>query len=114
MSLQINTKMVGEVVVVQLVGRLTLGDETGRLRSVIADLVKKGYIKLLLNLEQLEYADSAGLGELVGVFTTVRNAGGAMKLVSVGGRALDLLQLTRLATLFEFFDSESAALVTFD
>jgi anti-sigma B factor antagonist len=113
-SLEINTRMNGGVVIVDLIGRVTLGAETGQLRATVADLIKKGQTKLVLNLAELSYADSAGLGELVGAHTAVRGAGGALKLVKVGGRALELLQLTRLATLFEFFDNEPDAVKAFE
>ena len=113
MSVTISARESGDVAVLELSGKLTLGDATGALREAVRNLVSKGYKNLVLNLTSLEYMDSAGLGELVGAFTTVRNAGGEMKLVAVTGRALDLLQVTRLTTLFEFFEQEAAAVISF-
>jgi anti-sigma B factor antagonist len=99
--------------VIDLAGRLTLGEATGRLRDTMRDAAAKGNKKILLNLERLEYMDSAGLGELVGAYTTVTNSGGALKMLKVQGRALDLLQVTRLMTLFEFFEDEAEAVESF-
>lgn len=113
MSLDINSREVTDVVVIDLAGRLTLGEATGRLRDTMRDATAKGNKKLLLNLERLEYMDSAGLGELVGAYTTVTNSGGALKMLKVQGRALDLLQVTRLMTLFEFFEDEAEAVSSF-
>lgn len=113
MSVRIQARESGDVAIIQLAGKVTLGEATGKLRESIRNLVAKGYSKVVLNLTETEYLDSAGLGELVGAYTTVVGAGGGMKLVGVGGRALDLLQVTRLATLFEFFDQEAAAVASF-
>jgi anti-sigma B factor antagonist len=113
MSLDISTREVTDVLVVDMAGRVTLGEATGKLRDTIRDLIAKDYKKILLNLEKLEYMDSAGLGELVGAYTTVKNAGGALKMLKVQGRALDLMQVTKLMTLFEFFDDEGDAVKSY-
>ena len=113
MSVSIAIREVTDVVVVDLGGRITLGEATGRVRESIQDVVGKGHRKVLLNLSKLDYLDSAGLGEIIGAYTTMRNADGQMKLVKVTGRALDLLQVTKLATLFEFFDDEETAIRSF-
>ena len=113
MSVDINTREVGDVIVVDLAGRVTLGEETGQVREAIRVVVAGGNKKVLLNLKDLDYLDSAGLGELVGAYTSVTNAGGEMKLLSAAGRALDLLQVTKLATLFELFEDEATALKSF-
>lgn len=114
MSLTINTRELTDVVAVDLAGKLTLGEATGQLRDTIRDLTKAGKTKILLNLKNLEYMDSAGLGELIGAYTTLKNAGGALKMVNVEGRALDLMQVTKLITLFEFFDDEATATKSFE
>lgn len=113
MSLTINTREITDVVAVDLAGKLTLGDATGQLRDTIRKLVEEDHKKILLNLKELEYMDSAGLGELVGAYTTLKNAGGVLKMLNVQGRALDLMQITKLMTLFEFFDDEATAVKSF-
>ncbi len=112
--MKITTKDLSNITVVAISGKLTLGEATGDLRDTIHELVSSGKKNLLLDLSQLDYMDSAGLGEVVGAYTTVANAGGKLKLLKVGGRALDLLQVTKLATLFEFFDDEAAAALSFE
>jgi anti-sigma B factor antagonist len=112
-SLTIITRDVIGVTVVDLTGRLTLGEATSKLRSIIHALVDTGKLKILLNLKALDYMDSAGLGEMVGAFTTVTNKGGQLKMLNVQGKALDLMQVTRMMTLFEFFDDEAEATKSF-
>jgi len=113
-SLEIVTREVADVTAVDLKGRLTLGEATGQLRETIRTLVDGGHKKVILNLKDLEYMDSAGLGELVGAYTSLKNSGGALKLVQVTGRALDLMQITKLMTLLEFFDDEESAARSFN
>lgn len=114
MSLTIGTRDVKGVAVVDLSGRVTLGEATGKLRDTIRSLVDAGKKNVLLNLASLDYMDSAGLGELVGAYTTIKNAGGKLKILKAQGRALDLMQVTRLMTLFEFFETEAEAVASFD
>ena len=85
MSVSIKTRNVGDVAIVDLEGKITLGEATGKIRATIQDLLGKDRKKILLNLGALKYMDSAGLGEVVGAFTTVKNCGGQLKLVSVSG-----------------------------
>ncbi len=113
MSVQINTREVEGIIVMDLRGRVTLGEATGKVRETIRVIVTGGHRKVLLNLSELDYLDSAGLGEIIGAYTTMRNAGGEMKLLGVTGRALDLLQVTKLATLFELFSEEAEGLKSF-
>ncbi len=113
MSLDVKTREVNDVVVVDLSGRVTLGEATGKLRDTLRELVTKEFKKILLNLERVDYMDSAGLGELVGAYTTVKNAGGSLKMLKVQGRTLDLMQVTRLMTLFDFYDEEQDAVKSF-
>ncbi len=109
MSLTINTRERDGVTILDLSGKITLGEATGKLRDTVRALVGEGKKKLVFNLSGLDYMDSAGLGELVGAYTTVANSGGSLGLLKVKGRALDLLQMTRLATLFQLFDDEDTA-----
>jgi anti-sigma B factor antagonist len=102
------------VEVVQINGRIELGEGSAAVRDVVRDLLGKGRKKILLNLADVDYIDSAGLGSLVSSFTSVRNDGGELKLVYLTKKVQDLLQMTRLYTVFEIFDDEEAALKSFD
>ena len=113
MSVTIKTKETDGVAIIELSGRLTLGEATGKVREAVRGVVTKGHKKVVLNLKEVSYIDSAGLGEVIGAYTSVKNQGGDMKLVGASGRALDLLQVTRLLTLFEFFDDEASAIRSF-
>ncbi len=106
-------RQVGDVTVIDAAGRITLGEGSSAFRDSIKDLVSKGSRKLLLNLAGVSYIDSSGIGELVSGFTTVSNAGGSLKLLNLTKRIQDLLQITKLYTIFEVFDDEATALATF-
>jgi anti-sigma B factor antagonist len=106
-------RQVGDVTVIDAAGRITLGEGSSAFRDSIKDLVSKGSRKMLLNLAEVSYIDSSGIGELVSGFTTVSNAGGSLKLLNLTKRIQDLLQITKLYTIFEVFDDEAAALATF-
>jgi anti-sigma B factor antagonist len=105
---------VGDVTVIDAAGRITLGEGSSTFRDTIKDLVTKGDKKVLLNLSEVSYIDSSGIGELVSGFTTVSNAGGKLKLVGLTKRVQDLLQITKLYTVFEVFDEEPPALASFN
>jgi anti-sigma B factor antagonist len=102
------------VEVVQINGRIELGEGSAAVRDVVRDLLGKGRKKILLNLADVDYIDSAGLGALVSSFTSVRNDGGELKLVHLTKKVQDLLQMTRLYTVFDIYDDEEAALTSFD
>jgi anti-sigma B factor antagonist len=112
-SVAISSRDVSDVTVVNLTGRVTLGEATGKVRDAVRELVERGRTKILLDLGGVTYIDSAGLGELVGAYTTVANKGGQLKLLNVTGRALDLMQVTKLATIFELFEDEAAGVRSF-
>ncbi len=114
MSVTISTRQVGDVTVIDAAGRITLGEGSSTFRDTIKDLVTKGDKKVLLNLSEVSYIDSSGIGELVSGFTTVSNAGGKLKLVGLTKRVQDLLQITKLYTVFEVFDEEAPALASFN
>jgi len=99
--------------VIDAVGRITLGEGSSTFREIVKDLVNKGNKKILLNLAEVSYIDSSGIGELVSGFTSVSNAGGSLKLLKLTKRIQDLLQITKLYTVFEVFDDEAKALATF-
>ena len=103
----------GAVAIVDLVGGITIAGGSGLLRQAIKDLVTAGHKNVLVNLRELTYLDSAGMGELVGACTTVRNLGGDLKLASPQERISNLLQMTKLSTLFAVFADEQTALKSF-
>jgi anti-sigma B factor antagonist len=112
-SVKLTTRQVGDVTVVDAVGRITLGEGASTFRDTIRDLVSNGQKKLLLNLAEVSYIDSSGIGEMVSGFTTVTNQGGQVKLLNLTKRVKDLLQITKLYTVFEVFDDEAAAVRSF-
>ncbi len=114
MSLQISTREVAHVSVVDIRGRIVLGDETGQLRDTVRNLVTQGKKKIVLNLQGVDYIDSSGVGELVTSFTTVRNAGGELKLLNLTQKVHDILQVTKLYTVFDIKDDEFKAVKSFD
>jgi anti-sigma B factor antagonist len=101
------------VTVVDLSGRLTLGDASAQLRQALRELLDSGRKKIVLNLGQVGYIDSSGLGELVSSFTTVKNNGGQLKLVNLTDKVNDLLTVTKLYTVFEIHNDEGAAVQSF-
>jgi anti-sigma B factor antagonist len=112
-SVKLITRQVGDVTVIDAVGRITLGEGSSTFREIVKDLVNKGNKKILLNLADVSYIDSSGIGELVSGFTSVSNAGGSLKLLKLTKRIQDLLQITKLYTVFEVFDDEAKALASF-
>ncbi len=113
MSMVVNPRRLDDVVILDLSGRITMGEGSVVLRDNIQKQLNAGDRKVLLNLSDVDYIDSSGLGELVTSFTTVRNQGGQLKLLNLTRRVQDLLQITKLLTVFEVFNSESEALKTF-
>jgi anti-sigma B factor antagonist len=107
------TRQVGDVTVIDSTGRITLGDGATTFRDTIRDLAAAGHKKLLLNLAEVSYIDSSGIGEMVSGFTTVNNQGGQLKLLNLTKRVKDLLQITKLYTVFEVHDDEAAAVRSF-
>ncbi len=113
MSVKLNTRQVGNVSVVDVAGRITLGEGSSALRSALSDMVSKHQNKILLNLGEVSYIDSSGIGELVSGYTTVTNAGGQLKLLNLNKRVKDLLQITKLYTVFDVHEDEAAAIRSF-
>ena len=111
--MHIEERKVGEVVVLDLKGKITLGEGDELLKDKINSLVNQGFNKLLLNLEGVPYIDSAGLGEIVRTYTTVSRQGGSLKLLNLTKRITDLLAITKLLTVFETYDSEAEAIKSF-
>ena len=113
MSIKATTRQVNGVTVVDISGRITLGEGSSTLRETVRDLLNGGQKKIVLNLGDVTYIDSSGIGELVSGFTTVTNQGGQLKLLSLTKKVKDLLQITKLYTVFEVHDDETAAIRSF-
>ena len=113
MSVKLTTRQIGDVSVVDVAGRITLGEGSSTLRDSVREMVSKGQKKILLNLGEVSYIDSSGIGELVSAFTTVTNGGGQLKLLNLTKRVKDLLQITKLYTVFDVHDSEVSAIRSF-
>lgn len=113
MSVKLNTRQVGDVSVVDVAGRITLGEGSSALRDSLRELVGKDHKKILLNLGEVSYIDSSGIGELVSGFTTVTNSGGQLKLLNLNKRVKDLLQITKLYTVFDVHNDEAGAVRSF-
>jgi anti-sigma B factor antagonist len=109
----IEERIIGDVTILDLKGKMTLGEGDELLKDKINSLIHQGQKKLLLNLEGVPYIDSAGLGEIVRTYTTVSRQGGNLKLVNLTKRITDLLSITKLLTVFETFDTEPEALKSF-
>lgn len=114
MTMKSSTRQVDGVTIVDLSGRITLGEGSIVLRDTVRDLIGKGNKKILLNLGDVNYIDSSGIGELVSAFTTVRNQGGELKLLNLTKKVHDLLQITKLYTVFDVKDDETAAVKSFN
>lgn len=113
MSLRATHRDAGPITVVELGGRITLGDGSALLRRTIRGLLDDQRKRILLNLADVDYIDSSGIGELVSGFTAVKNQGGELKLLNLTKKVRDLLQITKLYTVFEVFTEESVALRSF-
>ncbi len=113
MSMKATVRQVDSVAVMDISGRITLGEGCAQLRDLIRDQLAKGNKRLLLNLAEVSYIDSSGIGELVSAFTTVSNQGGNMKLLNLTKKVRDLLQITKLYTVFDVHDDEAKAITAF-
>jgi anti-sigma B factor antagonist len=111
--MQIDQRAVGDVIVLDLKGKITLGEGDELLKDKVNSLVNQGHKKIVLNLADVPYIDSAGLGEIVRTYTTVSRQGGSLKLLNLTKRITDLLSITKLLTVFETFDSEKEAVGSF-
>lgn len=109
----IKERVSGDVTILDLDGKITLGEGDVLLRDSISKLVDSKSVKVILNLENVSYMDSGGLGEVVRSYTSVRTAGGDVKLLKVAKRISDLLTITKLSTVFDSFDEEAEAIASF-
>ncbi len=114
MDMTTKTRQVGDVTIVDISGRIELGDESASLRNLISDLLSEGHKQILLNLGDVHYIDSSGLGALVSTFSSVKKQGGELKLLNLTDKVSDVMQLTKLYTVFEVMNDEAAAVKSFD
>jgi anti-sigma B factor antagonist len=112
-ALQGTRRQIGDVIIVDFSGKITLGEGSAMLRKTIRELTEGGDKKILLSLYDVDYIDSSGIGELVSAYTTVRNAGGELKLLHLTKRVHDILQITRLFTVFDVQTDEAVAVRAF-
>ncbi len=113
MSIKVSTRQVDGITILDLSGRITLGEGSVTIRDAIRDLLNKGAKHILLNLGDVSYMDSSGLGELVSAYTSVKNAGGELKLLNLTKKVHDLLQITKLYTVFDVKDDEASAVASY-
>jgi len=114
MPLKIEPREVAHVTILDVTGRIVLGDEIGVLRDAVRNLIADGKKKIILNLVGVDYIDSSGVGELVSSYTTVRNAGGELKLLNLTQKVQDVLYVTKLYTVFDVREDEFTAVKSFD
>jgi anti-sigma B factor antagonist len=113
MNMATSTRQADGVTIVDIKGRIVLGEESAALREVVCDLLSKGHKKILFNLADVNYIDSSGLGHLVSAFTSVRKQGGELKLLNLTHKVHDVMQITKLYTVFDIMDDEAAAVQSF-
>ncbi len=113
MSLKLNTREVKDVTVIDLSGRITMGEACAAIRDEIHDEIGHGVKKVVLNLADVSYIDSAGLGELTAAWTSLKNREGQLKLLNLTKRVHDLMQITKLYTVFDVYDDEKKAIASF-
>jgi anti-sigma B factor antagonist len=113
MKMTTSTRQVGRVTVVDISGRIEHGQESAAVRALVCDLLREGHTQILLNLGDVNYIDSSGLGHLVSAFTWVRKQEGELKLLNLTNKVRDLMQITRLYTVFDIMDDEAVAVKSF-
>ena len=111
--MKIETRTIGDITLLDCSGKITLGEGTMAVRNTVRDILKNNGKKIILNLGDVNYIDSSGIGELVSTYTTVTNSGGQLKLLNLTKKIQELLAITKLLTVFQVFDSEPAALASF-
>ena len=113
-QLNIQQRQAGDVTIVDLSGKITIGEGSVQLREAVRKALEEGKKKIILNLGDVSYVDSSGIGELVSSYTTTNNNGGQLKLLNLTKKIQDLLMITKLLTVFETFDNEAAAIQSFN
>ncbi|HEX5708860.1 MAG TPA: STAS domain-containing protein [Pyrinomonadaceae bacterium] len=112
-ELNIRERQAGDVTILDMDGKITIGEGSVSLRSAVQRLMKEGKKKILLNLANVSYVDSSGIGELVSSYTTITNGGGQLKLLNLTQKIQGLLAITKLLTVFDSYDDEASALNSF-
>jgi anti-sigma B factor antagonist len=113
MQLEIKERGAGDVVILDLLGKITIGEGSVQLRDAVSNLLESGRQRIILNLQGVSYVDSSGIGELVSRYTTTKNQGGQLKLLQLPKKIKDLLMITKLLTVFEIYEDEETALSSF-
>jgi anti-sigma B factor antagonist len=113
MNMKTSVRQVGGVTIVDISGGIILGEESAALRELVRDLLTKGHKKILFNVGEVHYIDSTGLGSLIGAFTSVRKQGGDLKLFNLTNKVQDVLQITKLYTVFDILNDETAGVKSF-
>jgi anti-sigma B factor antagonist len=111
--MKIEKRTVGDVIILDISGKITLGEGTMTVRNTVRDILKNNEKKIILNLADVNYIDSSGIGELVSTYTTVTNSGGQLKLLNLTKKIQELLAITKLLTVFHVFENEQAAVASF-
>jgi anti-sigma B factor antagonist len=111
--MKIETRTIGDVRILDCSGKITLGEGTMAVRNTVRDILKNNGKKIILNLAEVNYIDSSGIGELVSTYSTVSNSGGQLKLLNLTKKIQELLAITKLLTVFQVFDNEQVALASF-
>jgi len=111
--MKIETRKVGDVTVLDCSGKITLGEGTMAVRNSVREILKNGGMKIILNLGDVNYIDSSGIGELVSSYTTVTSGGGQLKLLNLTKKIQELLAITKLLTVFQVYNDERAAVASF-
>jgi anti-sigma B factor antagonist len=111
--MKLSTRKIGEVNIIDVDGKILLGEGDTEIKQAVDNLLKHGNKKVILNLAKVPYLDSAGLGEIIRCFTALRKSGGYFKLLSPNKRIIDLLSITKLLNVFDCFESESSAVASF-
>ncbi len=113
MQLEIKERSAGDIVILEMFGKITIGEGSVQLRDAVGNLLDAGKTKIILNLGGVTYVDSSGIGELVSRYTTTKNSGGRLKLLNLPKKIKDLLMITKLLTVFEIYEDEQAAIDSF-
>jgi anti-anti-sigma factor len=113
MQLQINERQLGNIVILDLIGKITIGDGSNQLRDAVNSLLEMGQCEIILNFAEAGYIDSSGIGELISRHTTTKNRGGNLKLLALPKKIRDLLTVTKILGVFETFEDEMQAVTSF-